>query len=283
MATRANSKLLPIDLIVLLAGLVAVLIAGYQLPPLLRDVLRASGTGLIAAAFVSLLSRYFSQDERAQELEVRTDRRSGLEFDYRNLKLSARNLDICGISLTGALEDFSTNDKLADKLLSRVLFEGANVRLIFLDPASTYVAQRAREDGVALTDLQATLRESVKSSVAAFRRLSALRSEALKDNRLKGDREGNLEIRIFDGCPYCTIYRTDDVILWGIYTCHVPGIESAVIRVAKGPGILARQLGSHFETLWASHRENSLVRYQARREPFLNQVLVDRLLPDSSS
>jgi hypothetical protein len=74
-------------------------------------------------------------------------------------------------------------------------------------------------------------------------------------------RIGSFEIRIFDTVPYCTIFRSDDRLLFGMYLSYGKGFNLAMFEVHKDQTELRAQLDDHFNTLWRHPNTRFLVRF----------------------
>lgn len=273
-----------IDAIVVLSGLVLLLLMGYTHDTLLVNLLQALGTSLVAAGMVTFLIRKVMtapQQDNAR-IEMVSDNRIDLENEYIRLKYVAHELDIVSIALAGALEEMALD--ASERILKRVLFNRAKIRLMFVSPLADYAKQRATEDGVSLSELEAALRSSVIRCVEIYNRLQRLFENATASHTFNRDQMGALEIRLIDMCPHFTIYRTDGNILWGIYTSAQRGFFSSVLRVKQEQGALYAQLTSHFDRLWDKNLgsrtsgDNYLLRFYGPSAPMINGELVARVL-----
>src|SRR5687768_10855353 len=175
--------------------------------------------------------------------------RTALDSVYRERKNSAEMVDIVSMALSNALDEL-VNDS-DHKLLKRVLFNDAHVRLMFVAPTSEYVRQRALEDGDSFNQLQALLRRSVRRSVEIYERLRTLAEQAERDGLLRSVNIGSFEIRVTEFCPHLTIFRTDNSLLLGIYTAAAKGLDSAVLQIERSHDPIFQQLCGHFNNLWA--------------------------------
>lgn len=215
-------------------------------------------------------------------VRVLADNRKVLDADYRERKYSARNVDILGMALSGALIEVANDQD--HRLLRRVLFDGAQVRMIFITPTSEYVRQRAIEDGDSLVQLQGLLKNSVLHTREVYERFGRLYQQEEQIGHIRPTSMGSLEIRVIDFCPHFTIYRTDDSILWGIYTATTRGLYSSVLQVQKSHDALFRQIVGHFDSLWKigglnrNPDETFLLKCDSYMPPILNEKLVDELL-----
>ena len=98
-----------LDIILILAGIVSILISGY-LPngSVVEKLLENLGTGLVAAAVVSVLIRQLLAGEQDNSLvPIASANRLDLEREYVQRKYTAQRLDIVSIALTGALESIT--------------------------------------------------------------------------------------------------------------------------------------------------------------------------------
>jgi hypothetical protein len=262
------------DVIIFLAGLVLVLIAAFVPVPVVKSVLEAVGTSSIGASMVSYLIRRFYTETNPRQLEIVAERRGEFAAEFQHLKKPAKTVDIVGISLTGALTDYATDEQL----LRRVLFERVNVRLLFVSPHSPYVVQRAQEDGVAPEQLRQILIESVQMVSRIHTRLMAMYDGAMRGKTLDRGRIGSFEIRLLELCPHATIYRVDEAIYWGVYSATTRGHESALLRVQPQNGSMFSQLAGHFDALWGASSAAWLLRFYVDIAPSLNGGLATRYL-----
>jgi hypothetical protein len=216
-----------------------------------------------------------------QFVRIVTDNRHNLDKEYREWKYSARYVDIVSLALSGALEELASDSD--SRFLKRVVREGAQARLMFLTPTSSYVRQRAMEDGDTVSGLTAKLLEAVAKVRRVYDRLSDLYQEERNNGQVRLDRAGSLEIKVLDLCPHFTIYRTDESILWGIYTATTMGLYSSVLHVKKSHDELYQQLLQHFNSLWKqpslsrTTEDSTLLSFHCHAAPFLNEDLIDLL------
>jgi hypothetical protein len=218
-------------------------------------------------------------------VRIVTDNRRILDAEYRERKYSAQYIDIIGMALSGALDELATDE--SHRMLRRILFDNAQVRLMFLAPTSEYAKQRAIEDGDSVEQLRLRLRGAVQRSVDVYVRLKKLfDNEGLKDKTRMAS-TGSFEIKMTDFCPHFTIFRTDNSILWGIYTASSMGLYSSVLQVNTSHDALFRQLQDHFNSVWKAPRltpgadESYLVRFHSHTSPQLNEKLIQEMLSDT--
>jgi hypothetical protein len=216
-----------------------------------------------------------------QFVRIVTDNRHNLDAEYRERKYSARYIDIVSLALSGALEELASDPDA--RFLKRIVSEGAHARLMFLTPTSSYVRQRAMEDGDTVAGLTAKLREAVEKVQRVYERLSTLYQQERESGQVRLDRAGSLEVKVLDFCPHFTIYRTDETILWGIYTATTMGLYSSVLHVKKSHDELYQQLLQHFNSLWKqpsmsrTSEDSTLLSFHCHAAPLLNKHLVSQL------
>jgi|GEM_PF-1475212 len=281
MTKHRKFSITTVDIIVVLSGIAVLLIMGYIPDPTIKTLFEAIGTSLIGAGFVTYLLRRFYSDEPDDMVKIVSDNRTILDSEYRQRKYKAHETDIVSIALSGALSELATDP--TERMLKRIIFDRAKVRLLFLSPTAGYVKQRAMEDAVAVDELQDTLKESVVCCIKIFTRLNNLYTIASCNNTLQRDKMGTIEIRLIELCPHFTIYRTDNDILWGIYTSAHRGLFSPVLQVPKEQHMLYEQLIGHFNKLWDKNMttpngDNCLVRFYDPHVPTLNESLFTEVL-----
>jgi len=242
----------------------------------LGDVLEAVGTGLIAAALVSYLIRRFYTEEKGETVELAAEARVTMEDEYKRKRRETQKHEVVAVALTGALKQYRDEKSLLENIFRR----GSKVRLLFLSPESPFIPQRAREDGVTNDDLRKRQRESVKLAIDVGNQLLGLYENAVSSSSLDSGEVGSFEIRLMTECPYCTLYMTDNEILWGLYTSNRRGFDSAVMRLTRGVGVVARQLEEHFEYMWEKNHDNMLVSFFANKRPEVSGEAAARLTGD---
>jgi hypothetical protein len=264
---------LAIDLIVFLLGILSVLSSVIIKNSIIQNLLAALGTGLIAASVVSFLFRLLYTAKTDNDMvKIEDPKRIKIEKTYNRLREESTSHDVASIALSGALSDFIERESLLNQILS----ERKAIRLIFLSLNASYLKQRAKEDGVLVEELQGRLKASLEKSHKIYNNLKKLH-EGLHHSHPK-DRIGSFDIRVMDECPYFTVFRVDDIILWGIFLCFKPGTESPVLRVEKKNKELFDDLKQHFQTLWDNNRENWIVQYDRGASPKFNDRLYNDLM-----
>lgn len=266
--------------------LIASDLAGLTHLDISRDRLEASRAELVCwldrianqqqSAAYPLLERHF--------VRIVTDNRHKIDSEYRDRKYAARYVDIVGLALSELLEELASDESV--RFLKRVVREGTHARLMFLSPTSSYVRQRAAEDGDTLIGLTAKLRQAAGKMHRIYERLCKLYNEEKSRGQYSVDRAGSLEIKVLDLCPYFTIYRTDESILWGMYTSSNMGLYSPALHVKKSHDELYQQLSQHFNSLWKQPtisgraEDNVLLSFHCHTAPMLNERLIGLLSED---
>lgn len=264
-----------INFIGILAGVVFVLFANLPfVNEFFSSLLMALGTGLFAACFVNIIMQLCREQEPEEPVKLLSGERINLTKFYRTTRSGARrHHDLLSIAVAGALKDISRDDHLLD----RILRDRLKVRLLFLNPLSDFVRQRAVEDQISVADVYKELSASIDMAVEIGEKLKARYAELKRNKSLSEADEGSFEVRLYDGCPYLTIFRADDEIVWGLYTAEKRGVNSAAFRSKKGGSMLSGQLESHFDAIWERSRSACLVRYLEQNDPVVFDGFVGRL------
>ena len=270
-----------IDIIVFLFGFIFLLLMGYFSNTTIKELFEALGTSLIAASIVSLLIRRIYFNHPKKEIEYITSNRKSIEQRYIKLKYNAHELDVVSIALVNLLIEFSSESDT--RLINRILFGKANVRLMFLSPTSSFIQQRAIEDGLSESELKEIIKNSIINCIKIFAQLKKFHGIASSKGTLRPENSGNFEIKLIDMCPYFTIFRADDEIYVGIYTSALKGPDSSVLRVGKKQYSLYDQFRKHFDKLWDTtitnfETGNFIIRYHGPHSPILNIELVNDIL-----
>jgi len=259
-----------INSILLLLGIIFILLSGYEFNYIITNLLRALGIGLVTASLVNSLMKQL-EEKTIEEIVLTNTKRIKHEKIYTEMRDKSEIVEVMSIALTGALDDYIQNKHLIEKIFT----ERHEVRLLFLNPSSPYVKQRAVEDGETEQELINKLIDSIDKS----RTICKLLDDAyMKKNNFQKDKIGSFEIRLFDDCPYFTVFRADDTILWGLYTNYAPGSETSVLEVKKSSSLFS-QLKTHFDTAWKANSGNYIVRLHRGDKPSLNEALLKTLPP----
>lgn len=279
MLKRKNALL--INTIVALIGIIFVLLSVLTNNSMVKEFSVAIGIGLFAAGGVNILNTLFVQEEKEEATiskMIAGERKSAQEWDFER-KYHAEKVDIIGISLLDCLLEI-VNDP-GQKMIDRVLFNRTRLRLVFVHPNAQYLTQRAIEDKVTEDSLRTRQRQSVKLSVAFYKLLNEAYKKAKRHDKLNSKRLGSIEIKLIEFCPYMTVNRADDEILWGLYTSDTAGINSPMFQVTEKNNILFRCLKNHIYALLERNLTPGGDYYLVRMingAPVLNKKLVLEIL-----
>lgn len=254
-----------VDLVVILAGLAITfsadsidLEAGNKWYSILQNI----GTGLFAAGIVSIVLRYFSpwkQKEVARNLKVVAKRGKDYEKEFINRKFHAEeSIKIMSIALVGAMKDFSEYDDLIRKIIS----QRVHVKLMFLNPLAEYIKDRAKADGNPIDIVLANIKSSIARSKKVHEKLEISYQSSLSGGSYDRSVFGSFEIRLFNTCPYFSLYIIDNMpILWGVYSAAGLGYNQPVIEVPNEQAIIYNSLLKNFDRLWDWNSDNYLVKF----------------------
>lgn len=267
-----------INIIGILAGVIFVLFANLSfVPEFVGSLLMALGTGLFAACFVNIIMQLCKDKEEEEPAKFITNERINLTQFYRKSRAEVRHHhDLLSIAVAGALKDIAHDDRFID----RILRDRLKVRLLFLNPTSDFVRQRATEDQLTPAEVYRELGDSVALAVGIGEKLRARHAELKRNRLLNESDEGSFEVRLYDGCPYMTLFRADDELIWGLYTAEKRGVNSPAFRSVRGGSVLAGQLEGHFNVIWERSKSTSLVRYLEQNAPVVFDGFVEQLKKD---
>lgn len=213
----------------------------------------------------------------APGLEIVSPRRTRYQSEFLRLKQEAKvNLDILGIGLNGAIEDFLKNQSLISNV-----FSGLHIRLLILDPRSSFVSQRAKEDGENNEVLEKRIQRSVAKTVHLLKilnnALDGARSSGIIDQR----HLGSFEVRLYQYCPYIAVFRADTNLLLGLYLSTGVGFNHAMINVPGDEEETFSQIKNHFNEVWRENIRTSLFMYNRHVDRTnVNNALFKELLGD---
>ena len=268
-----------------LVGVVCILTGIIVLDVLLKPLLQAIGIGLLAAGAVNILDRSLVLEPPpipTQRIEVVAERRIATPQDILNLKYDASKVDIIGVSLIHALEEFNNDPR--QKIINRLLKHNLQLRLFMVHPDSEYLYQRAREDKVGMGELVKSQKRSVELCVKFFEQLSDAYNLASNAGTLDTHMTGSLQIKLLDFCPYLSIYRIDETdIYWGLYTSDKSGVNLPLFKTcANHDPSLYKQLHQHIHGLMERDvKYPDLVSMTEMGRPILNDDLVSNILEQS--
>lgn len=178
-----------------------------------------------------------------------TPQRRKLPKEFHKQKYSTEKFDLLAVAVKDCLKELALDPE--DKMVKRILCDGARCQIIFVHPDSKFLIQRAREDKANEVDVIKLQRDSVKYVVMFFKKLRTFLDRE-KEN-LDPNKFGNVKIRLIDRNPYITIERFGDEINWGIYTSYEEGKNCAMFAVTdkqdSRQSIVFDQLKHHFYEL----------------------------------
>ncbi len=237
-----------INIVIILLGVILVLTEIMLTPSPLRSLLEAIGTGLIAAGGVNFLDRAFSQESKPDGVIMAATTRVATPRSVFNRKYKAEKIDIVGVSLTECLEEFVNDPN--QNMIDRILFEHARLRLMYIHPRASFIAQRAIEDNISKEALINTQIRSTELVVLFYKQIKDRYDLAVNNRALDPRRAGSVQIKLIDFCPYITIDRADDEIYWGLYMSNTRGLESPLFVTTKDQNYaLYDHLKKHVDSL----------------------------------
>lgn len=203
----------------------------------------ALGTSIVAAGMCGLVVWvYIANSEGSLDL-LKALEKSGLEWVYpkraaqiRNeyavrLQKAHRQIDILGFGLKDFKRDYM-ND--LGELSNR-----ATIRILVLDPKSSFAAQRDSEENQS----EGVIEAEVQEFISGFR------------TRYGDDRDG-LQLHKYRSLPEVNIFRIDNEIFWGPYLVERASGNTPTMRVRQG-GYMFDALESHFERIWSDFSESA--------------------------
>ncbi|MEA2559381.1 MAG: hypothetical protein QOH06_885 [Acidobacteriota bacterium] len=128
---------------------------------------------------------------------------------------------------------------VSDKLILKKLRQGCKIKLLLLDPYSSPLDQRAREEAQGKE-------ETFKARV---RQWAATHQEFI-DN-LEPDLPGSLELGFYVAAPACFIAENESSMLVGFYLNNCRGDDCPHLELEVKPGGAYEAFRRHFDSLWA--------------------------------
>jgi hypothetical protein len=271
-----------------LGVIIAVLpfLAHMQTP--LRDILIAIGSTLIATALPGLWEHRAARTPDAgivpvarkttdaATVEIVAKNRRIIDPLYRDLWRDAKHeVTNVAIAMQSALKNMASDEE--HHTIKKVVTSPISVRLVFMSPESPLIGQRAIEDGVRPEDLKRDLLLSLALCVRVFDGLRAAYDLARSRGGLQLDETGALEVRITQACPHITVFRSDNTIIWGLYTSDRKGYDSPPLRATPTQDVLYQALSNHFEIIWARSNDERYGGWVLRYDfngPALNEPLL---------
>lgn len=238
--------------LVALAGALGLLIGKTS------NTLHSIGEGLAAAAFTGgLLTLYTwlelkDDEERERMAQARVtgvySERAPDGYDFSASVASARHhVDILAFGLRNFRERIYPDPPWPQE---------AAVRILLADPAfpseeHSYARQRALEEQTALEQNGIDARLFVRSA-----RPSILAAQEAADGEDAGD--PTFEVKLFKCLPTLTLFRVDNVLLWGPYLTGQANQTCPLIQVEEG-GFLFAAILEHFDRIWTDPARSTVV------------------------
>lgn len=227
-----------VNIIICLIGVILIMAGIANGGQFVRPLLEAIGIGLLAAGAINILDRAVTLQPPpppvtiVPRIEVVAEKRISTPQSILDSKYEASKIDILGVSLTHALEEL-VNDP-GQRIIDRLLKNNLQLRLQFVHPNSPFLEQRAREDKLAHADLVKRQRHAVELCKVFYDQLRTAYDTACRAGTLDTHLTGSLQIKLLDFCPYMTIYRlNEDVIYWGIYTSSTQGVNLPLFKTSE--------------------------------------------------
>ncbi|MBI5934683.1 MAG: hypothetical protein HY867_13335 [Chloroflexi bacterium] len=272
-------QILLVNIVLICAGAALLLWAINISQPHVKILLEAMGTGLIATGGVNFIDKLFTEKEREDSKLIAQQRLDVDQLFYAS-KYRAKKVDIFGVSITEALNEFVTDSR--EEIFDRIFSHRLRLRLIFVHPDAEFLVQRAGEDHISADELRNRQLNSVKLAIQFYKKLFTeynVRSKKIG----KLSQMGSVEILLMKACPYVSVYRVDNKIYWGVYGSHKSGNESPLfLSVKREEGGMFDFMKEHYYT-HVNNKEKfddlHLVKMILRdKEPYLNIPLVHHLL-----
>lgn len=272
-----------INLSAILGGIILILVSASLIQEIWKTLFDSIGISLIATGGVNMLAQFFIERPQVAGARMISPTRNTLDRAIHERKYRADKIEAVGVSLSGFLHELSNNAKMAE----RVLFSNTRLRLIFVNPLSPYLAQRAIEDNMG-HGAEALLRrkqlQSVECCIQFYKCLQGHYQSALRENPHIRPL-GVVQVKMTDFCPYLTIERYDNDIYWGLYTTDTAGEFAPMFLTNRDENyLLYDKLKNHFVALLnkdpmndTSPKDNFLIKMESG-EPWLNRDLAEKLL-----
>ncbi len=135
----------------------------------------------------------------------------------------------------------------AEQVLARRLKEGADIRILFVDPRSDIVERLAMEEGRPST----AILKDIAKSIGICKRLYAL----IETAELK--HQSRLQIRLYEETPYFAYHKVDDKVVIGFYFADAPGCASPAFEVIDAE--IKRIFNEHFKSVFIRAAKTTLL------------------------
>jgi hypothetical protein len=173
---------------------------------------------------------------------------------------SAQDLFFAGRSVLHRIEEDNQSKVgiAAAKLLLRRLQEGANIRVLFLDPRSSIIERVAKEEGQPLRSMLGDLRKSLK----VCRELADLVGRSSDDLPASA----NLSIMVYDKMPYFAFHKQDNEIIVGFYFNSAKGSTAPAYRVLDSA--TKKVFEEHFLSVANNSTTSTILEFNGSRSTF---------------
>lgn len=232
-----------VHLLIVVIGALATLASASINVEWQKTTVFALGTSITAAGLCGMVVWvYIANSEKGLDL-LRVLDASGLQWIYPSraaqirseyavrLETAKKQIDILGFGLKDFKRDYMVD--LGD------LSKRANIRILVLDPASPYTAQRDKEE----VQGAGVIKGEIEEFISGFKQ------------RYDGNRD-ELQLRVYASLPEVNIFRIDDEIFWGPYLVGRASGNTPTMRVRRG-GFMFDALEAHFERVWADFSESA--------------------------
>jgi hypothetical protein len=292
-----KSTILLINVVLILIGLImlAVSFPLHNVNPSLQStnqsmvsiaaILDAIATGLIATGGVNLLDKSLTEKPTAT-VEIVALKRTKVPPKIHDKKYHSAKVDLLGMSLSDCLDEI-VNDR-NQAMISHIFEHGVRLRMIFVNPNASVIAQRAVEDN--LGDYNILCNHQKRSVELCVKFYKLLKKKYEEKERQVTKPVGSVLIKLTDFCPHFALERYDNEIYWGLYTADTIGMQAPLFLTTKinnddSEDDLHDQLKKHFVSLLekdmryssTDKMDNFLVR-MVLGEPMLNFQLAEVLL-----
>ncbi len=152
----------------------------------------------------------------------------------------------------------------AESVFARRIAEGANVKILFVDPRSDIIPRLAREEGQEPEELLSDVATSIGVCVRLF---AELRNRELPPG-------SSLDVLVFDQIPYFSYHSVGDNVIVGFYFSSTLGYSSAAFEVVD---IQTKEFfAEHFRSIFSRAAD----RYILRTSPHSGAIELNRALID---
>lgn len=211
-----------------------------------------------AAGLIAERVRLVLRDTPLQESGIRlvADRRTDFhEYLTWATHPAEQKLFFAGRSVLHRLDGELRKRRLqpADRVIARRVLEGADIRILLLDPRSELVPGLAHEEGQSAEQLLRDIDTSLEICGKIHHALDGKQIPA----------KAHLEIKVFDQVPYFAYHQVDDKVIIGFYFASSLGHSSPAYEVIDAR--TKEYFGAHFLTLFAAPATSTVLRIDPHR------------------